>query len=97
MQAQHPSSSRRKAITPPDRRSAPLKPARPLLATAMIGAALIGYLVHKSPDARIRLESMTDMAFALGDLSADDAAVVDELLAKPVPSTHLQSELTYVF
>lgn len=97
MQAQHPSSSRRKAITPPDRGSRPIKPGRPLLATAVIGAALIAYQIHKTPDARLRLESLADMALALGDLSADDAAVVNELLAKPTSLIHLQGELNYVF
>jgi hypothetical protein len=57
-----------------------------MLAVAVIGAALIGYLVHKTPEARERLESLADMAQALGDLSDRDAAVVAELLAKPLES-----------
>lgn len=72
MQAQHQSSSGGKATTP----------ARHLVATAVIGAAMIGYLVHKTPDARIRLENLTAMAHDLGELSANDAAVVAQLLAR---------------
>lgn len=84
MQAQHPSSSGSKAITPPGQRSSTFMPPRPLLATAMIGAALIGYLVHKTPDARQRLECLAEMAQTLGDLSDRDADVVARLLAKPI-------------
>lgn len=83
MQAQHPSSSGNKAITPAERGSITFKPPRPLLATAMIGAALIGYLVHKTPDARQRLESLAAMAQTLGDLSDRDADFVAQILAKP--------------
>lgn len=87
MQAQHPSSSRYKAITSPNQGCSHFRPTRPLLATAVIGAALIAYLVHKTPDARQRLESLADTAQALGDLSERDAAVVAELLAKPTTLT----------
>ena len=83
MKAERPSSSEHKAITPAEQGRSSFKPPRPLLATAVIGAALIGYLVHKSPDARQRLESMAEMAQALGDLSESDAAVVANLLAQP--------------
>jgi len=86
MQAQHPSSSKHKAITPPASGSSTFKPPRPLLATAVIGAALIGYLVHKTPDNRQRLESLVEMAHTLGDLSDRDAAIVAELLAKSLQS-----------
>jgi cytochrome c553 len=72
MQAQHQSSSGVKATTP----------ARHLVATAIIGAAMIGYLVHKTTDARLRLEGLTTMAQNLGELSASDLAVVAQLLAK---------------
>lgn len=74
MQAQNHSSSGAKATTP----------ARHLVATAIIGAAVIGYLVHKTPEARKRLESLSQMASSLGDLSATDAAVISQLLAAPV-------------
>lgn len=74
MQAQNHSSSGAKATTP----------ARHLVATAIIGAAVIGYLVHKTPEARTRLESLSQMASSLGDLSATDAAVIRQLLAAPV-------------
>jgi len=70
MQAQHQSSSGTKATTP----------ARQLLATAMIGAALIGYQIHKTPDARTRLVSLATMARSLGELTDRDAAVVAQLL-----------------
>jgi hypothetical protein len=82
MQAQHPSSSGSKAITTLEQRCSTFKPPRPLLATAVIGAALIGYVIHKTPDARQRLESLTAMAHSLGDLSDRDADVVAQLLAK---------------
>ena len=70
MYAQPRSSSETKATTS----------SRKLLATAMIGAALIGYQVHKTPDARTRLESLASQA----DLTESDAALVAEHLAKPV-------------
>jgi hypothetical protein len=73
MQAQNPSSSGTKATTP----------ARHLVATAIIGAAVIGYLVHKTPEARTRLESLSQMASTLGDLSETDVAVISQLLATP--------------
>lgn len=71
MQAQNLSSSAAKATTP----------ARHLVATAIIGAAVIGYLVHKTPESRTRLESLSQMASTLGELSETDAAVVAQLLA----------------
>ncbi|MFJ4249366.1 hypothetical protein [Pseudomonas sp. NPDC089741] len=73
MQAQNQSSSGAKAITP----------ARHLVATAIIGAAVIGYLVHKTPESRTRLESLSQMASTLGDLSDTDAAVISQVLARP--------------
>jgi len=86
MQAQHPSSSSHKAITQPEQRRGTINTTRPMLAVAVIGAALIGYLVHKTPEARERLENLADMAQALGELSDRDAAVVAQLLAKPSES-----------
>lgn len=83
MQAQHPSSSGSKAITLPEQASKAFKPPRPLLAIAVIGAALISYQIHKTPDARQRLESLASMAHTLGELSDRDADVVAQLLAKP--------------
>ncbi len=74
MKVTNPSSSDVKANTP----------ARHLVATAIIGAAVIGYLVHKSPEARVRLESLSSMAQTLGELSERDAAVVAQLLAKSI-------------
>lgn len=71
MQAQTQSSSGTKATTP----------ARQLVATAIIGAAVIGYLVHKTPESRTRLESLSQMASTLGELSETDAAVVADVLA----------------
>lgn len=74
MQVKNQSSSNVKATTP----------AKHLVATAIIGAAMIGYLVHKSPEARVRLESLSTMAQTLGELSERDAAVVAQLLAKSI-------------
>lgn len=71
MNAQHLKSGNPKATTPP----------RHLLVTALIGGALVGFLVMKSPEARTRLESLADMARSLGELSDDDSAVIDSLLA----------------
>jgi hypothetical protein len=73
MQAQNQSRSGAKATTP----------ARHLVATAIIGAAVIGYLVHKTPESRTRLESLSQMASTLGDLSDTDAAVISQVLARP--------------
>ncbi|MGF6490538.1 hypothetical protein [Pseudomonas frederiksbergensis] len=83
MQAQHPSSSEAKATTEPRqlaRRA--FTPSRRQLATAVVGAALIGYLVHKTPDARIHLEDVAGFARTMGDLTEQDVAVVADLLAK---------------
>ena len=74
MQVKNQSSSNVKATTP----------AKHLVATAIIGAAMIGYLVHKSPEARVRLESLSTMAQTLGELSERDAAVVAQLLARSI-------------
>lgn len=74
MQAQNLSSSGTKATTP----------ARHLVATAIIGAAVIGFLVHKTPESRIRLESLSQMASTLGELSDADKAVITQLLANPI-------------
>lgn len=81
MQAQHPSSSDDKAITPAKSDSRNFKAPRRLLVTAVIGAALIGYIIHKTPEARQRLESLAEMAQTLGELSERDAVVVAQLLA----------------
>lgn len=72
MKATNLSSSESKATTP----------ARHMVVTAIIGAAVIGYLVHKTPEARVRLESLSSMAQTLGELSERDAAVVAQLLAQ---------------
>ncbi|MFC3939191.1 hypothetical protein CCU68_29380 [Pseudomonas gingeri NCPPB 3146 = LMG 5327] len=81
MQAQHQSSSGTQAITP----------ARHLVVTAIIGAAVIGYLVHKTPESRAHLENLSQMASTLGELSDRDAAVVARLLTQP--PTHPSSAL----
>lgn len=75
MQARHLSSSGTKAITP----------AQHLLATAIIGAALIGFQVHKTPDARTRLQSLVTQARSLGEISDADAALVARTLATVQP------------
>lgn len=81
MQAQHQSSSDPKATT---LASESMQAARHLMAIRIVGTALFDYQVRKTPDARIRLESLTNMAQLLGDLTANEAAVVAQLLAKPI-------------
>lgn len=81
MQAQHQSSSEPKAITSTVEGA---QAARHLMAIRIVGTALFDYQVRKTPDARIRLESLTTMAQLLGDLTANEAAVVAQLLAKPI-------------
>ncbi|MFJ2365912.1 hypothetical protein ACIPIN_19770 [Pseudomonas sp. NPDC087697] len=82
MQAQHPSSSEMKATTAPQQAARSVfKPSRRMLATAVVGAALIGYQIHKTPDALVHLRSVAGLAQATGDLTEQDAAVVAELLA----------------
>lgn len=71
MRTLNPSSSGTKATTTP----------RHLQATAIVGGALIGFLVTKTPEARYQLENVTDMACRLGDLTFQDTAIVRELLA----------------
>lgn len=71
MQASTPSSSGSKATTTP----------RHLQATAIVGGALIGFLVMKTREARSQLENVTHTARLQGDLSAQDAALVHQLLA----------------
>lgn len=81
MQAQHLSSSEAKANT----RTVVAGPsARHLIAIRIVGTALFDYQVSKTPDARIRLECLATMAQQLGDISAIEAAVVAQLLAKPI-------------
>jgi hypothetical protein len=80
MQAQHQSSSDPKATTSPAEGT---QEARHLMAIRIVGTALFDYQVCKTPDARIRLESLTTMAHLLGDLTASETAVVAQLLAKP--------------
>jgi hypothetical protein len=81
MQAQHLSSSVSKAITSP---AGSEQAARHLMAIRIVGTALFDYQVRKTPDARIRLECLATMAHELGDISANEAAVVAQLLAKPI-------------
>lgn len=81
MQAQHQSSSDPKATTSPAEAT---HAARHLMAIRIVGTALFDYQVQKTADARIRLESVTNMAELLGDLAPHEAALVSELLAKPV-------------
>lgn len=81
MQAQHQRSSDPKATTSPAEGT---QEARHLMAIRIVGTALFDYQVRKTPDARIRLESLTTMAQLLGDLTANEAAVVAQLLAKPI-------------
>lgn len=81
MQAKPQSSSDPKAITSTVEGA---QAARHLMAVRIVGTALFDYQVRKTTDARIRLESLTTMAHLLGDLTANEAAVVAQLLAKPI-------------
>jgi hypothetical protein len=81
MQAQHQSSGDSKANTSHDKGA---QSARHLMAIRIVGAALFDYQVRKTLDARIRLECLATMAQQLGDLSANETAVVAQLLAKPI-------------
>lgn len=80
MKAIHQSSSDLEAITLTVEAA---QAARHLLTIRIVGTALFDYQVRKTDDARIRLESVTTMAQLLGDLTASEAAVVAQLLAKP--------------
>ncbi|MFV0925413.1 hypothetical protein [Pseudomonas palmensis] len=71
MRVPHPNGSGSKATTTP----------RHLQATAIVGGALIGFLVMKTPEARNQLERVTSTARRLGELSDGDAAIVSQLLA----------------
>ncbi len=76
MQTEHLSREWAKASTP----------SRKHIFIAMIGAALIGYLVHKTPDARGRLEKLASLAQRQGELTASDALVIAQVLARPTVS-----------
>lgn len=78
MQAQHQSSSEPKAITSP---ASGVQEARHLMAIRIVGTALFDYQVRKTPDARIRLESLATLAQAQGDLTDVEALVVAQVLA----------------
>jgi hypothetical protein len=85
MQATHLISRNENITTAPDN-TVPA-PTRRLMAIRIVGTALFDYQIRKTADARIRLETVTTMAHQLGDLTASDAAVVAQLLARPVGST----------
>ncbi|WP_423251623.1 hypothetical protein [Pseudomonas viridiflava] len=53
---------------------------------AIIALWLPWYLVHKTPDARGRLESLASQAQFQGDLTASDEHVLAQILAIPSPS-----------
>lgn len=78
MQAKHHSSSDDKATTAP---GDGMCEARHLMAIRIVGTALFDYQVHKTPDARIRLEAFTTMAHLQGDLTASERTFVSQLLA----------------
>ena len=75
-------SDSHEATTRHDPRTRPrFTPSRRTVATAIIGAALIGYLVHKTPDARGRLESLASLAQLQGDLTDSDTLIIAQVLA----------------
>ncbi|ORL64401.1 hypothetical protein [Pseudomonas putida] len=79
MQAPNPSSSESKATTTQRR----------LRAIALVGGALIGFLVTKTPEVRALLENVVKAACEQGDLTAQDADVVHQVLrAHPRPATN---------
>lgn len=77
MRAFTPSSSASKANTTPHR----------LQARAIVGGALIGFLVMKSEEARSQLVSVTKTASLQGALSMQDAAIVQQVLMMPARTT----------
>lgn len=83
MQIQHLVSSRPEATTSDSLVPPRFKPSRRTVATAIVGAALIGYLVHKTPHARQHLESLASLAHTQGDLTAGDAVILARILALP--------------
>lgn len=93
MQAQHPSSSNHKAITPVEQG---MQEARHLMAIRIVGTALFDFQVRKTSDARIRLESLATMAQAQGDLTDIEALVVAEALATPNNSVQPLQERNHV-
>jgi hypothetical protein len=92
MIAMTPGSSDVKATTTDEQRAA--APERRLKAIRIVGTALFEYQVQKTPDTRIRLEAFTAMAHQLGDLTANDAAMVAQLLAKPMSSSARVGKVT---
>jgi hypothetical protein len=93
MQAQHQSSSAPKAITSP---AGGVQEARHLMAIRIVGTALFDYQVRKTPDARIRLESLATLAQAQGDLTDVDALVVAQVLATSNISVHQLQDRNHV-
>lgn len=93
MQAQHLSSSVSKAITSP---AGSVQAARHLMAIRIVGTALFDYQVRKTSDARIRLESLTTMAQAQGDLTDVEALVVAQVLATHNNSIQQMQEHNHV-
>ncbi|AYZ82759.1 hypothetical protein [Pseudomonas aeruginosa] len=73
----HPSGSTAKATTAP----------RHLVATAIVGGALVAFLVMKTDAARARLQSVAALAYSLGELTDQDVSVVAQLLARPIRPT----------
>ncbi|KIQ33777.1 hypothetical protein [Pseudomonas viridiflava] len=87
MQTQQLISGSQKATTRSDLRICPrFKPSRRAVATAFIGAALIGYQIHKTPDARGRLEQLANLAHTQGYLTASDVLLIARVLARPTVS-----------
>ena len=94
MKAQHHSGSDVKATTTPDPQTA--VPARRLMAISIVGTALFEYRVKKTPDTRIRLETVMTIAHQLGDLTAVDALVVAQVLASQTHSIQQLQDRNHV-
>ncbi|MNB72483.1 hypothetical protein D3C87_1719810 [compost metagenome] len=71
-------SSEVKATTSPEQSA---QAVRHLVTIRIVGTALFEYQVHKTTDARIRLESLATLAQAQGDLTDVEALVVAQVLA----------------
>ena len=76
-------SSEVKANTSPEQSA---QAVRHLVTIRIVGTALFEYQVRKTPDARVRLESLATFAKAQGDLTDVEALVVANALAIPTKS-----------
>lgn len=93
MQAEHQSSRALKATTLTHQGE---QAARHLMAIGIVGTAMFEYQVRKTPDARLRLESLATMAQAQGNLTEVDALVVAQVLASQTYSIQQLQDRNHV-